>query len=527
MKSLNILIPIVLGIQYLAFGQVKFDRTSFDYGMVENWKNPAVSFKLTNTGNASLTILPLASTRDLEVKFPGHPIPQNESATIIITYYTEKTGPFHKKIPIYITTSNKPAYLTIKGNIISISEDAFIECPTICQNCPPKSTSEPEESEMGLKVIGKVLDNVTRRPIEGATVQLVKDEKPKYEVRTLRNGRFQGEVSKGSYTIKVSADGYSSKSETKTFEKLITNLVVKLDPVGLVASENEPVIPLDPTSKRDDEDIHAKVGGEELVEKKIESKKPTPSPKTDKNEELVEEKNEPEKPTPSPKTEEKVILPNPPPADSRTQSKVENEVPPDRIEELPLNEFNPNNVVFLIDVSLSMSKENKLDLLKASIKRMVAALRDIDRLAIITYRTKAQLVLPSMVADDKEFLYDMIDALEAKGLTLGINGLNRAYEVAKENLITPGNNQIVLATDGLFNSEDEAAKKNIFTMARRQSYNTGIILSVVGFGKDEQAILLMEKLAKYGKGNYIPVSTRENAEKALIEEIKANSRIIK
>jgi len=495
MKSLNILISIVLSIQYLAFGQVKFDRTSFDYGMVENWKNPPVSFKLINSGNTSLIILPLASTRDLEVKFPGHPIPQNESATITITYYTEKTGPFHKKISIYTSASNKPTYLTIKGNIISISEDAFIECPTICENCPPKSTSEPEESEMGLKVIGKVLDNVTRRPIEGATVQLVKDKKPKYEVRTLRNGRFQGEVSKGSYTINVSADGYSSKSETKTFEKLLTNLVVKLDPIGLVVAET--------------------VAEKEIVE-------------ADKEEELVgaglapapaEEKTEPEKSTSSPKTDEKVIPLKPP-------SKVENEVPPDRIEELPVDEFNPNNVVFLIDVSLSMSKKNKLDLLKASIKRMVAALRDIDRLAIITYRTTAQLVLPSMVADDKEFLCDMIDALEAKGLTLGINGLNRAYEVAKENLITPGNNQIILATDGLFNSEDEQAKKNIFTMARRQSYNTGIILSVVGFGKDEQAVLLMKRLAKYGKGNYIPVSTRENAEEALIEEIKANSRII-
>jgi len=486
MKNLNILISIVLGIQFLAFGQVKFDRTDFDYGMVENWKNPPVSFKLINTGNASLIILPLASTRDLEVKFPGHPIPQNESAMITITYYTEKTGLFHKKIPIYTSASNKPTYLTIKGNIISISEDAFIACPAICQNCPPKSEPEPEESEMGLKVIGKVLDNVTRRPIEGATVQLVKDEKPKYEVKTLRNGRFQGEVSKGSYTIKVSADGYSSKSETKTFEKLITNLVVKLDPVGLVVAKNEPE--------------------KEIVE-------------VDKDEKLVEEKIEPEKSVSSPKTEEKVIPLNPP-------SKVENEVPPDRIEELPVDEFNPNNIVFLIDVSLSMGKENKLDLLKASIKRMVAALRDIDRLAIITYRTKTQLVLPSMAADDKEFLYDLIDALEAKGLTLGVNGLNRAYDVAKENLITPGNNQIILATDGLFNSEDEAAKKNILAMARRQSFNTGIILSVVGFGKDEQAIFLMKKLAKYGKGNYIPVSTRENAEEVLIEEIKANSRIM-
>ena len=52
-----------------------------------------------------------------------------------------------------------------------------------------------------------------------------------------------------------------------------------------------------------------------------------------------------------------------------------------------------------------------------------------------------------------------------------------------------------------------------------------ISISIIGFGVDEKAIGFMKELAKYGRGKYIHVTSKDDISTILIDEIKANSFI--
>ncbi|NOS91397.1 MAG: DUF3520 domain-containing protein [Cyclobacteriaceae bacterium] len=176
----------------------------------------------------------------------------------------------------------------------------------------------------------------------------------------------------------------------------------------------------------------------------------------------------------------------------------------------------PSNLVFLIDVSGSMSDENKLSLLKASFKLLVEKLREQDRVAIVVYAGAAGLVLPSTSGSDKKKILEALENLQAGGSTAGGEGIRLAYEIAKENFKKGGNNRVILATDGDFNvgeSSNEAMEKLI--EAKR---NDGVFLTTLGFGMGNYKDSKMEVLADKGNGNYMYIDSILEAQKALVNE---------
>jgi Ca-activated chloride channel homolog len=184
------------------------------------------------------------------------------------------------------------------------------------------------------------------------------------------------------------------------------------------------------------------------------------------------------------------------------------------IENLPAN-----NLVFLIDVSGSMSDANKLPLLKAALRLMVNQLRPNDKVAIAVYAGQAGLVLPPTPGSQKQTIIDALEKLEAGGSTAGGEGIELAYQVAQDNLIKSGNNRVILATDGDFNvgaSTDEELVKLI--EKQRQS---GVFLSVLGLGTGNIQDGKMEQLANKGNGNYAYIDSLLEAKKVLVKEIGA------
>ncbi|MCB0509473.1 MAG: VWA domain-containing protein, partial [Bacteroidetes bacterium] len=112
------------------------------------------------------------------------------------------------------------------------------------------------------------------------------------------------------------------------------------------------------------------------------------------------------------------------------------------------------------------------------------------------------------------------------GLTYGVNGLQTAYELLQYYYIGDGNNQIILATDGLFSSVNAPITENELNKeVRKQASNNNIRLSVIGFGQDEEGEKLMQKLASNGEGQFIQIKNPWEAKTVLIEEIKLNSRL--
>ena len=194
--------------------------------------------------------------------------------------------------------------------------------------------------------------------------------------------------------------------------------------------------------------------------------------------------------------------------------------------ELSKDDYAANNVLFLIDISSSMGKENKMELLKESIKSLALVLRDIDRVAIIAYNQNATVVLESVSGADKGLIINAVDSLQTSGLTYGVNGLQTAYDLLEYNYIGSGNNQIILATDGLFSSVNNNMTENELNKeVRKQVNENNIKLSVIGFGQDENGEKLMEKLAGNGEGKFIKIKNPWQAKTVLVDEIKENSKL--
>lgn len=177
----------------------------------------------------------------------------------------------------------------------------------------------------------------------------------------------------------------------------------------------------------------------------------------------------------------------------------------------------PANLVFLLDVSGSMNDPQKLPLLKESLRALVQkALRPQDYVAIVVYAGAAGLVLPPTPGSDPETILKALNELEAGGSTAGGEGLRLAYQVARQHRRPGGNNRIILATDGDFNvgEQSEADMERLITKER----DSGVFLSVLGFGSGNLQDNLMEQLADKGNGNYAYIDQLAEAERVLVQQ---------
>jgi Ca-activated chloride channel homolog len=187
--------------------------------------------------------------------------------------------------------------------------------------------------------------------------------------------------------------------------------------------------------------------------------------------------------------------------------------------ELNDEERRHGNFVFLIDVSGSMTPENKLPLLKKAYKIMINNLSNEDRVAIVVYAGAAGLILPSTPATEKEKIINAIERLQAGGSTAGGQGIKLAYKIAKENFIKNGNNRIILATDGDFNVGVSSTSEMVRLVEEKK--NEGIFLTILGFGMGNYKDNRLEQIADKGNGNYYYIDNIMEANKVLGHEIMA------
>ncbi len=178
-----------------------------------------------------------------------------------------------------------------------------------------------------------------------------------------------------------------------------------------------------------------------------------------------------------------------------------------------------SNLVFLLDVSGSMYSRDKLPLLQEAFCMLAENLTEKDRVSIVTYAGDDTVVLEGVSGDKTEKIKKALMELEAGGGTHGSKGIETAYELAEDNFIKGGNNRIILATDGDLNigltSEEEL--EELIT----EKKESGIFLSVLGFGTGNIKDNKMETLADKGNGNYAYIDSLREANKVLVEEMSA------
>lgn len=183
---------------------------------------------------------------------------------------------------------------------------------------------------------------------------------------------------------------------------------------------------------------------------------------------------------------------------------------------IPTEKLPASNLVFLIDVSGSMSDPNKLPLLKSSFKMLVNELREQDYVAIVVYAGAAGMVLEPTSGANKKEIINALDRLQAGGSTAGGAGINLAYKIAKQHFKEGGNNRVILATDGDFNvgESSNGGMERLIEEKRKD----GIFLTVLGFGMGNYKDSKMEILADKGNGNYAYIDNITEAKKVLVNE---------
>ncbi len=178
----------------------------------------------------------------------------------------------------------------------------------------------------------------------------------------------------------------------------------------------------------------------------------------------------------------------------------------------------PLNLVFLVDRSGSMRDANKLPLLKQSFRLLLAHLRAQDRVAIVAYAATAEVVLAPTAARNERAILWALQGLQARGSTAGEEGLQLAYRVAERMRDDDGAvTRVVLATDGDFNvGISDPHDLEAFVARKRDS---GVYLSVLGYGRGNLDDATMQALAQSGNGHAAYIDTLSEAQKALVDQL--------
>ncbi len=184
-----------------------------------------------------------------------------------------------------------------------------------------------------------------------------------------------------------------------------------------------------------------------------------------------------------------------------------------------VDELPPSNMVFLVDVSGSMSGPNRLGLIQKSLILLTEQLRPQDRISLVTYAGSSRLVLPSTSGEEKEQIKAAIESLYSGGSTNGAGGIMQAYAQAEEHFIEGGSNRVILCTDGDFNVGVSSQSGLIELIQEKLSSN--IFLSVIGVGQGNYQEGTMEQLANKGNGNFNYFSNMYEAKKVFVEEFSS------
>lgn len=177
----------------------------------------------------------------------------------------------------------------------------------------------------------------------------------------------------------------------------------------------------------------------------------------------------------------------------------------------------PASLVFLVDVSGSMSTPDKLPLVKGALRLLVGELDREDRVALVVYAGASGVVLEPTAGDRKASILAAIEALEAGGPTHGAAGIELAYAKAREAFIPGGINRVLLATDGDFNVGTVSHEALVDRVARERA--GGIALTTLGFGRGNFNDRLLEQLADHGDGQYVYIDNLGEARRVLVESL--------
>lgn len=541
---MRFLLGIIISLIVMQTNGQQVSQRAMDFGKVKLWNNPSFVVQYTNTSRRTQLFLPIRYSSDIAVHAAQQKLTPGETTTLTITYYTEEFGRFSTSVDVYISTQNSPITFEIKGNIFSFHPDAFTACPRF-------GTSDRQVSREFIHTI-KVVDASTKLPLEDFQIE-IKTRSSKEVIFSNKSTMQLRRDVPGFYVFDIDKENYEPQNTEKYINRSSRETVIELIPEKIFAEKNEEdfdwdkseenvevneldeLIPitsseLDEIKKeekipettwtaeetaKDKSNIENSINDDKLLPIEIPPENKIIQEKNENvaNEEIVRNTAEDDKTSRSEK-----------PEGTKETTAVEVVDTADYDQDGALNEakFVFNHIVFLIDISSSMKKPDKLPLLKQSMLQMIQVLRPQDKVSIITYGTSSEVLVDALSGANKAELKEVIQALVAKGQSYGVDGVDMAYELAKANIIEDGNNEIILASDGVFNSRNFKENK-LYRKAIIQKGMYDVRLSTIGFGNTSKALKFLETLADSGDGSFLRITSDIDAESALTENIIKHS----
>ena len=485
---MRFLLSIIISLIAMQMYSQQVSQRVMDFGKVKLWNNPSFEVEYTNTSGRTQLFLPIRYSPEVGVRAAQQKLAPGESTTLTLTYYTEDFGRFSKSVAVYVSTQDNPITFELKGNILSFHPDAFTVCPSV------EPADQP--ADRGFIHTIKVVDASTRLPLKDFQIEIVTRSSKESLFSDNSTIQLRRDVP-GFYTFNVDKEHYEIQNIDKYVNRSSVETVIALVPEEVVSDEN--------TENFD-------WNTEDSAEQVIDIEEPNLAQTENDNVPVVEDSLD------TITIEEQV--------DEEVERSMTTEVVDtadyDQNGTLSENKYVFNHIIFLIDVSSSMKKADKLPLLKQSMLQMIQVLRPEDKVSIITYGTTANVQVEAVSGADKAQLTGIIDALVARGQSYGADGVDMAYDLAKANAIVGGNNEIILASDGVFNSRNFKEHK-LYTKSMVQHRLYSIRMSTIGFGNASKALNFLETLADRGEGSFLRITSDVDAESALIENLMKHS----
>lgn len=180
------------------------------------------------------------------------------------------------------------------------------------------------------------------------------------------------------------------------------------------------------------------------------------------------------------------------------------------------------NLVFLLDVSGSMNRQDKLPLLVDSMKILLKELNADDSVSIVVYAGAQGVALPPTYVNDagRKGILKSLESMHSGGSTNGGAGITLAYKMAKKHFVKGGVNRVILGTDGDFNV-GVTGDESLVNMVEREA-KSGVFLSVLGFGQGNLNDSMLEKITNKGNGNYFYIDSLREGRKVFLDDMMGN-----
>lgn len=471
--------------------QVKFDKTTHDFGDVYSYDHRFIDIYLKNTGSKDAFILSVKKPQDIVYIQRGAMISADSSQVIRFQVNPTKKGRFSYEIPVYTSDRNEPTLIKLSGNLKELPErmdNSFSDCPSFNQK-----PGDGNPLDFRLTVV--TIDKDTREPLSNSEVKLIQNGRKVGTWTTNKQGKIQEKVPLGLSYFYASHTGYSPAELGAyiNFQRNYILLELQKEP------QPEPIFPEEPK-----EDLITEK--EEQPVREIIIDEPI-SIEPEKNDISIFEKLKDifrRKPVELDTTP--VITPEYPEFASLDPNNFDSE------------NFKPVNVVFIVDVSYSMNQADRMELMKYSLLQLTDMLRPQDRIALVSYATNARVLLPSVSGKEKEKIGEEVSILRAQGSTAGGAGIKLGYKTARQNLLRDGTNHVIIITDGAFNVASGDYKKEI-----RKNLGRGITFSVVSVKSSDRDVENLREAAEIGRGRLVRVDQLADAEQNLKQEIRLSA----